>query len=217
MKTDSFDFSWIDMLIVVVLVFGLVRGRKRGMSEELLDLIKWVLIVFGAAFLYEPAGQFLAQNSVFSLLSCYVAIYSSIALVVVIFFSFVRHGVGQKLVGSDVFGDAEYYLGMIAGMIRYACITLVILAILNARYFSAEELQTENKFQQDNFGSTYFPTISMLQREVFGHSWTGRAARDYLGILLIRPTAPEDKSLGSGGSVVRAREKAVNEMLENKR
>jgi len=40
-------------------------------------------------------------------------------------------GWGQ-IIGSDVFGNAEYYLGMCAGAVRYACVTLVVLAFLNA-------------------------------------------------------------------------------------
>src|SRR5881394_2125757 len=64
MKTESADFSlsWVDCAVLILLVVGLWRGRKRGMSEELLDIVKWAIIVVAAGILYEPGGRFL--NSV---------------------------------------------------------------------------------------------------------------------------------------------------------
>ncbi len=216
MKPDNPFINWVDVLIVVLLLLGIVRGRRRGISEELLDVIKWGVIVVACAFFYEPAGVFLAQNSVFSLLSCYVAMYAMIALLILLVFSFIRRSVGQKLVSSDAFGPTEYYLGMVAGMARYACVILVVMAILNARYFSPGEIGTQTKYQEDNFGTKLFPTLSGVQHETFAGSCLGRLTHEFLSPLLIRPTAPEDKKLGEGGSVVRARERAVKETLEKR-
>src|SRR5262245_28319833 len=102
--------SWMDLVTVVIIGAGVVRGRKRGISEELLDVIKWVLILVAAAYIYEPLGSMLASSTVFSLLSCYVAVYATIVAILLLLFSFIRKQVGDKLVSSDVFGDAEYYL-----------------------------------------------------------------------------------------------------------
>ncbi len=173
MKPDNPFINWVDVLIVVLLLLGIVRGRRRGISEELLDVIKWGVIVVACAFLYEPAGVFLAQNSVFSLLSCFVAMYAMIALLILLLFSFIRRSVGQKLVSSDAFGPTEYYLGMVAGMARYACVILVAMAILNARYFSPGEIGSQTKYQEDNFGTKLFPTLSGVQHETFARS-TGK-------------------------------------------
>jgi len=216
MKPDNPFINWVDVLIVVLLLLGIVRGRRRGISEELLDVIKWGVIVVACAFLYEPAGVFLAQNSVFSLLSCFVAMYAMIALLILLLFSFIRRSVGQKLVSSDAFGPTEYYLGMVAGMARYACVILVAMAILNARYFSPGEIGSQNKYQEDNFGTKLFPTLSGVQHETFARSCIGRLTQEFLGPLLIRPTAPEDRKLGEGGSLIRAREREVKQTLERK-
>src|SRR5262245_7489223 len=106
MKDESFGLSWVDFAVVLLLIVGLWRGKKRGMSEELLDIVKWAVIVVVCALVYEPAGRFLASMSVFSPLSCYVAVYAGMALIIAITFSFIRRGAGAKLVGSDVFGAA---------------------------------------------------------------------------------------------------------------
>jgi len=216
MSTGSYSVGWIDLLVVVLLVVGVLRGRKRGMSEELLDIIKWSLIVLVAGLLYEPGGRLLSQMSVFSLLSSYVFAYVFIAVLIFSTFALIRNKVGDKLVGSDVFGNSEYYLGMVAGGYRYVCVMLVAMAFLNARYYTPAEVEAAKKYQDWNFGTTIFPTVPDLQREVFDYSLTGRAANDYLNVILIRPTAREDKGVGGDGSIRRQRERTINEIMEKR-
>ena len=61
MRAGSFTVGWVDLLVVILLTVGVLRGRKRGMSEELLDVIKWTLIVLVAGLLYEPGGRWLSE------------------------------------------------------------------------------------------------------------------------------------------------------------
>lgn len=212
----NLSFSWIDFVIVGILFVGLWRGRKRGMSEELLDIVKWAVIVVGAGYLYEPGGRLLAQSSVFSQLSCYIFSYFVIALSIVLLFSVIRKSVGAKIVGSDVFGSGEYYLGMLAGMFRYSCIIVVAMSFLNARYFSPQEVAASEKYQQDNFGSDFFPTWPDLQQQVFTKSFAGRLAHDHLQVTMIRPTPADDKGLGQDTDLGRRRERSVYEVMEKK-
>jgi uncharacterized membrane protein required for colicin V production len=219
MKTEDvgFSLSWVDLAVALLLVVGLWRGRKRGMSEELLDIIKWAVIVVAAAFLYGPGGKLLASMSLFSPLSCYLTVYLGVMLVVMTVFGFIRRGAGAKLVGSDVFGSAEYYLGMVAGFFRYTCIILVVMAFLNARYYTPEELRATAKYQQDNFGSSFFPTLPDLQQEVFTRSYSGRFTREYLNVVLIQPTpSVEGKSLNNDNNISHRRERSVYDVLDKK-
>ena len=215
MKEEMFSFNWVDLAIATLLVVGLLRGRRRGMSEELLDTVKWTFILMLAAFAYEPTGKFLATSSMFSLLSCYVTAYLLIMLMVVLFFAYIRARVGDKITSADTFGGAEYYLGMMAGAYRFSCIILVAMAFLNARYYSPNEIRAAVNFQQANFGDIRFPTMGEFQHTVFDKSFTGRLAQNYLFPVLIRPTPPEDKGLGSGGTF-RRRSNEVNDILEKR-
>lgn len=215
MGLPTFTISWFDFAAVAFICFGITRGRKRGMSEELLDVIKWIGILIAAAFCYFPIAIFMVESSVFSLLACSVAAYTLIILSGTLFGSFVRRQLGDKLVGGDAFGSGEYYLGMAAGGVRYFCILLVFLAFLNARHYTPEEMQASVVYQESNFGSTIFPTFPGFQQEVFTRSLVGTSARSYLNVVLIQPTSPEDRGLSRAG-VVRARESAVNELLERR-
>jgi len=154
MNPEALPFNAFDVILFVVLVVGIVRGRKHGMSEELMPLITWMAILFICAVAYEPVGSYFTQTTgLFSKLSCYIISYVGVALIVLGLFAWLKRGLGGKLLGSDIFGKAEYYLGMGSGLIRFACILLVLLAVLNARFYTAQEVKAEEKFQNDVYGS----------------------------------------------------------------
>ena len=216
MKFDPAGLSWVDLIILAVLIIGMIRGRKRGMSEELLDLLKWLLIVVVAAYFYQPIGDFLALNSMFSRLAWYLTIYLAVAVGIKILFSLIKNSVGEKLVGSDIFGRAEYYLGMTSGVIRYACVIILIMAVMNARQFSREEIEANRKMQNENFGTISFPTHSSLQQDLLEKSFVGSAVKSHLSLLLIKPTRPEQKGLGRAGALGKSRND-LNEVLKSTR
>ena len=191
MKFDSLPINWFDIFLLVWLAMGLFRGRKRGMSVEVMTFLNWLVIVIVCALAYEPVGYWISQTSqVFGLLFSYMIAYLVIAGVVAILFVLFKRSFGGKLVGSDAFGKAEYYLGMPAGVLRFFCMLLAALALLNARYYSAQEIQSYQKFQMDNYGSEFFPGFQALQRNVFETSLTGPYIKKYLGFLLIKQTSP---------------------------
>jgi uncharacterized membrane protein required for colicin V production len=216
MDLEHLKFNWVDLAVVSLLLVGLARGRKRGMSEEILDTFKWLLIVVAARYAYQPLGAILSQSTLFGALTCYLAVYIFVVIFFKMFFSFLKKRMGEKLVGSDLFGRGEYYLGMMAGMVRYSCIIIVGFALINARYYSPDELRANAAYQESNYGTSgLFPGLSSLQSEVFKGSFVGGVAQTYLADFLIKPTAPEDKPLGTH-SIVRAREREVNEVLEKR-
>jgi uncharacterized membrane protein required for colicin V production len=193
MTFSQLPVNLFDIVVLAVLLLGLFRGRKLGMSEELMNLLKWLAVVIGCAFIYQPAGEWLAHSSPFSLLASFMFVYAGAALLILGLFSLFKHRLGGKLIGSDIFGRSEYYLGMGSGVIRFFCILIAALAILNARYYSRDEVLAMQRFQNDMYGSNYFPTWHTAQEVVFEKSLTGPWIRDHFGFLLIKPTVPEEK------------------------
>ena len=136
----GFTFNWFDFFPLAMLIVGVIIGRRRGMSAELLGLFQWLLIVFLAALACEPVGRFLAELSGFSPVTSYVTAYLLAAGVIKLFFVLLKRMAGEKLVGSDVFGSLEYYLGMLAGAVRFACMTIFALALFHAKPLNPEQL-----------------------------------------------------------------------------
>jgi uncharacterized membrane protein required for colicin V production len=193
---DSLPINLFDVLVLAVLTAGIVRGRKHGMSEELISLLQWVAILLGCAALYEQGAQMFGEFSrLFSQLTRYLMAYAAAALLIVIVFAGFKRLCRGKLLGSDTFGRSEYYLGMASGFVRFGCMLLVGLALLNARYFSPTEVRALERYNEDVYGKEYWPSLHTIQEVVFEKSVTGPLIKQHLGFLLIKPTAPEDKQL----------------------
>jgi uncharacterized membrane protein required for colicin V production len=191
MSLDNLPINAFDIALVALLVTGVYRGRKHGMSEELMLLLKWLVIVLACATLYQPLGEMFSQaTGLFGPLGSYLAVYIVVALLVVGLFALLKHSVGGKLLGSDIFGRSEYPLGMVSGFVRFACIILAALALLNARYYTPTEVRAMEKFQDDVYGANYFPTLHTVQSVVFEKSLSGSWIKQNLDFLLIKPTEP---------------------------
>ena len=202
--TNGISFNWFDMVVVVVLGFGLFRGRRNGMSKELIPLIEWLVLVsvsgLGCPMLAGVLSSFLPNNFWDSF-----AAYLTLAVVVFVIFAMIKHGVGDKLVKSDFFKGAEYYLGMMAGLVRYACMLLFVLALLNARVYTPAEIMRQTIADQKNFGGgsgsgfqgNFFPHLFTVQAGVFKESFAGSHVKTNAAMLLINvgpsggSTAPE--------------------------
>jgi uncharacterized membrane protein required for colicin V production len=195
--TGQMPFNWFDVVVFLMLLVGYKLGQKRGMSQEFFSVLKWVGIVVVAAIAYEPLGLWLSTTAHLSQLLSFVIAYAAIAGVVALIFVFISSSLGEKLKGSDAFGKAEFHLGKPAGMLRFLCILLALLALLNARYYSTAEVRASVKYQNDNYGSNFFPTLSSIQDGVFRESFLGKQAKQHISFLFIKPTPATGSSIAS--------------------
>lgn len=187
--------NWFDVLVVIVLVAGAMRGRKRGMSQEMIPLLKWITLAVVCGMFYRPVAQYMADTTVLSLLTTSFIAYLGMAMILASVFALLSRRLGGKIIGSDTFGTAEYYLGILAGMFRYACILVFALSLLNARLYTQKEIDSMNQFQQQNFDNNFFPTFYTIQHQVFEDSFSGPVIHNSLGAILIRPTIAQSKGL----------------------
>ena len=187
MKPTTFDFSynWFDLVALAMLVVGFFVGRKRGMSLELLTLLQWLGIVFLGAMACDPFGRMMSDFSGLNPTLTYITAYLLTAIGIKVLFVLIRRMTGEKLVTRAVFGNLEYYLGMGAGVVRFACILLFGLALLNAKQYTKAEIKAKLEHQQDWAGSIYFPPFGVIQQTIFEESLTGRTVKQFLSAQLI--------------------------------
>lgn len=178
-------FNYIDLFIVAWLIVGVLVGRKRGMSQEVLPTLQWVCIMVAAGLCYRYIATFLNQTANLGLLLANLVAYVAIGLIVQFIFLSIRKSVGEKLVGSDVFGRGEYYLGMLAGAIRFACIVVCVMAVMNSRIYSEKEIDAAEKERAKWAEGIHFPTYPTFQRSVLFESFTGRQVKGNMGNFLI--------------------------------
>jgi uncharacterized membrane protein required for colicin V production len=198
MSLDNLPFGWFDVALVAVLGFGLFRGRKNGMTKEILPMLQWICTVVVCGLGYEMAGQIFINTAGLDKMVSYLLGYFSLMFVVYLLFVLVKKILMPRLTGSNFFGSAEYYLGMVSGLIRYACIMLFALALLNAPFYTASEIQAHKAYVarwygggEKGYSGNYFPTVQSVQEGVFKNSLAGPFIKDYLGVLLIN-SVPSD-------------------------
>lgn len=192
MNLGDYQLGLFDVLVLVLIIVGYFRGRKHGMSEEFPLLIQWIIIIGGGAFLYKPTGLLLSDLTGMGKLFWFVSIYLLWAAAVKWVVTWIVRSKGDKISLADNFGKAEYPLGILSGMVRFALIAFFCMALLNARLYTNTELQSMAKFQQDNFGNISLPTIGSVQASVFRSSVVGKVVKDKMEIMLIEGTAPRE-------------------------
>jgi uncharacterized membrane protein required for colicin V production len=213
MKNDAIPLNWVDVLTAIVLIVGIIRGRKRGMSEEFLDTMQWLAIVVVGGLFYRHLAANLTQPSLMGAAALNVAAYILIALVIKLVVTFLKRRAGEKVMGSDLFGRFEYYLGMAAGALRYGCIYLFLLNLLHAPYYTKEMLAATEQSQEKNFGDVRFPTLGALQFTVYRESATGWLLENGLEPILIQPASAKPSDLRNENSMAARRENLVNEIM----
>ena len=213
MKLDSLALNWFDLLTMCVLVLGFMTGRKRGMSEEMLDVFQWLATVVVCAMLYKDLGQFLANFTHMDLAAGYVTAYLFTLVMISMVFSGIKRLVGEKLVHADAFGPLEYYLGMVAGGVRFFCMLFVLLALLHSKYVSAEQRAAELRMMKENFGTITVPTIAALQQTVFHESCFGMMIRQHLEAQMIEAVPPGVRA-ARPEPAARRKERMVDEIIK---
>jgi uncharacterized membrane protein required for colicin V production len=205
------SFDYFDFIVVVWLVMGIFRGRKRGMTQELLPTLQWLCIVILCGLFYAPFSDVIFHNTsgAFSRLWSNISAYVLIAFAIHLVFLWLKQVLGEKLTGSDHFGRAEYYLGMMAGLLRFACMLVVLCALMNSRVYTAAELAEDEKIQKKNFEDIRFPTYLSVQHTILVESFTGRVIEDNLHQVLIAPVKPEQPT----ETIAKKREDTINAIL----
>ena len=196
--------TWIDISVIILLLVGFWRGRRRGISLELIEVLQWLAIAVVSALVYKPLAIKMGPALTITPGYAQVAAYLAVACAIHFLFSWLKSSVGEKLANADPFGAWEYRFGFLAGGLRYACILLVFMALLHARNVDPAERAAFAKMQADNFGSISFPTLTSMHEMVFEESVTGRWVHKQLPQQLIQPALPSPRPSILPKTVVRS-------------
>lgn len=210
---SSLPFGWFDVLAVILAVIGVLQGRRRGMSQELLDFFMWVGIVAGGAYMCRQAAPYLIKWTGLSQLSAHLLGYLATVVVVWFIFMLLKNAFRDKLAGSDFFGRLEYPLGILAGIIRFLCILVLLAALVNAKFLTEEQKERDRKQQEKELGSSFFPTLGDIQDGIFKKSFLGAQLMKHVPFLLIPPSRSEGEDLRTKEGLGRQRERELDRII----
>jgi uncharacterized membrane protein required for colicin V production len=201
----NLTFTWFDILVLGVLVVGFIVGRKRGMSGELVDLLMALIMVVVPALFYKDLSKLCTEFLRLAMPWANLLAYCSMLFVIMIIFGVIKNKMGNKVVGADLFGRAEYIFGPLAGVARFACYLLILFSLIHSSKISKEEAIAAAKEQEKIYGSSFFPSRSQIQVDIVHDSMVGRFIKDkleeqilmdvnYGGQATVKPDAPAWKA-----------------------
>ncbi len=123
-------FSPLDIAILVVLAYGLVRGIFRGLSGELAGLLSVAAAGFAGWHLYAPMGRLLEDTTRMTPLQADTAAFFVVivgALIILYVLSLLFKAV-MELTFKGLF---ERVGGAVAGVTRYAVILAALLLVVD--------------------------------------------------------------------------------------
>jgi uncharacterized membrane protein required for colicin V production len=195
LTTDKLPVNWFDLLLLGLLIAGFFRGRKNGMSREILPLFKWLAVVLVGGFFHPAVAPLFANTLRAGKTASLIYGYLLLAFVIIILFLIFKKLLVHRTGENNFFGGGEYYLGMMSGMVRFICMLLPVLALLNAPSYSAADIKANEAYAKRWYGGgmysgNYFPDIHTIQEQVFKKSFTGPYLKEYLAPILIETAPP---------------------------
>ena len=178
---------------------GLFRGRKNGMTKEILRVSNGWHWSSCAGCFTRPRLKPWSTSRAWKKPTSYLTGYLLLAFGVWLVFVFLKKIFVPRLIGSNLFGSGEYYLGMFSGMIRFACML----------FFAAGLAERAGLHPGGNPGPPGLRETLVWRRhlwwqlhsrsahgagKVFKKSFTGPYIKKYLGTLLINIAPPGPKS-----------------------
>ena len=181
-------YHWFDLVTLVIIVAGLLYGRKQGLSVELVPLLHWVTLIIVCGTFCESLGAPIAKLIEIQLNEAAVFVYLFLAVVISYGFWTIRKTLARGLPGADYFGAAEFPLGAAAAAVRFLCILFAGLSLMSATYIPEEEL-AEPIYAYLRDDSEGLKPVD-LHRSVFVRSWSGRWMKYSFGPWLINAQPP---------------------------
>lgn len=132
-------FNWIDAIVAVFVIRGMVIGHRRGLSGELIRFLGIVCAIYLSFKFYEPGADRLIQRVSLDRNVAIGLSFSGIFLAALLFFYMVNqtvHRVTQlpavaalDKAGGTILGGAKALL--------FACVALILLALVRVEAISS--------------------------------------------------------------------------------
>jgi membrane protein required for colicin V production len=118
--------NWLDVLIVLPLLFGLVRGLMRGLVSEVIAIVVVVLGALGSRMMAPKFSAWLLQQFAWPTEVCDVVAYILIFLAIAVVLS-VLAKLLHKFLRAIHLGWANRLLGGMFGLCKYGIIVLIVI------------------------------------------------------------------------------------------
>lgn len=139
---DGTSFTFVDVIVVAVLLISAIMAVSRGFIRETLSIVAWVAAAYAALYLGPSLTR--ALHPIVTGWLAIIAAYTIIFLVVVIPLSFVSYRFSQTVHHSPI-GPVDQALGAVFGAVR----GLAIIALLYLGFSMVVRVPDQPRWMHD--------------------------------------------------------------------
>lgn len=162
--------NYIDIIIIILLIFAAISGFSKGLIAELVSLAALILGIWGAIRFSGITSEFLIDN--FNVGTEHLKIISFIVtFVVIVILVHIVGNVIHKMVETVMLGPVNKLAGMVFGVLKSALILSVILVIFDKIDSDVEIISPETKAKSKLYGPIHhfapsvFPIVDIWDDE----------------------------------------------------
>lgn len=193
LSIPAFGFNWIDILIIIAIVFYAIEGYSLGFLQAFIDLVSFVLsFLLGISFYSFVANFFVKYFSIPQGFANAIGFF-----VVAVFAEVVLNYILKSLVStipvfnkegpdSEIFRKINKLLGFIPGIFSGLLLVSFILSLIIALPFSV--------FLKHSVSSARIGNVLVSNTQGFAKDWSnvfGGAVNDTLSFLTVEPKSNE--------------------------
>jgi len=134
----------IDIVLAVLLLFGLIRGFMKGLFVEMASLIALVAGVYGAMHFSDYAAQFLESRVEWDEKYVNIAAFAITFIIIVLVIALAGKAL-TKLADFAALGILNRLLGALFGLLKFGLILSVLLIVFDTMNASAPFATEEDK------------------------------------------------------------------------
>lgn len=122
--------NYIDIIIIVLLIFAAISGFSKGLVSELVSLAALILGVWGTIEFSDITADFLVEN--FKLGTKHLTLISfAVTFVVIVILVHIVGNVVNKMIDTLMMGFLNKLAGMFFGVVKSALILSIILMVFD--------------------------------------------------------------------------------------
>ncbi len=129
-------FGWLDILVGLVLVLYAIRGYRRGLSGEILQVVGLLASFIMAFQFFGSAGDMILDNMRLMPELAYILGYGIIFSIVYGFFFILRIFV-HRIMSLSFIAGLERGGGIMTGMLRGLCMLSIVFVLIGMLRFAA--------------------------------------------------------------------------------
>jgi len=123
--------KWIDLVVLVFLALGLLKGFKKGLIRELFSLMEAVLAIIIAYHSYQSLALVLLDHYQLSTWQAQTISFVALLLGISLLGAFFGY-VWSKAISFTPFSVIDHLGGAVFGVIKVVAVVLIVLIVSNA-------------------------------------------------------------------------------------